>query len=744
MNLSKHKFSIPQFQLLNKNLNFCPTPGNYNTSTLKNDIKKFTRNIKLRAHFATPDDQQTNNEPTRKEFYIKKPNSTWEPPNTHHTVKTFIEAINNDIEKLPDRESKKKYNLTKSERLALDQLQQRTDIIITNADKGGAVVIQDTDEYIKEANRQLNDTNFYKKFDIDLTDIHCEKINRTIENFKSADLISEKTASMIKTKDPKTPKFYTMPKIHKKNNPGRPVISSINCHTANISKFVDYHLQEHVKKLPSYVKDTTDFINKISDLTIPEDSILVTMDVSSLYTNIPNNEGIESIKETLTSNKCAGTLIHVITTFLTLILTLNNFIFNGQHYLQTKGCAMGTKCAPSYANLFMGQFETKYICQKIKNKSVKYLRYIDDIFMIWTGTAKELKRFTEEINNVHHSIKFTVEYSFTNINFLDTTVYKSNNKLYTKVYKKPTDRSLYLHSNSYHPNNLKRNIPYGQALRLKKICSENDQYLKSLDALKNSFLERGYTQENLENQFRKASSKPRDDLLKYQSREKSISTVPFITTYHKQLPDIRSTITKHWNLLQITQNLKQVFQNPPVYGFRRNKNLRDIIGQTTLKNNRVVRKNKHLSPGKCTPCRTRNNNLCCKQVLSTSTFKSQQTQEVFKIFHKTNCRSNFVIYLMECKKCKIQYVGKTDNQFNIRLNNHRHGANNPTEDTIPAQKHFSVNHNFNNDAQFTIIEQIKDQSKSPEEKRAILLQRENFWITKLKTLTPHGFNQELN
>ena len=90
-----------------------------------------------------------------------------------------------------------------------------------------------------------------------------------------------------------------------------------------------------------------------------------------------------------------------------------------------------------------------------------------------------------------------------------------------------------------------------------------------------------------------------------------------------------------------------------------------------------------------------------------------------------------------------QNVGKTD-QFNIRLNSHHHGANNPTEDTIPAQEHFNINHNFNKDAQFTIIKQIKDQSKSPEEKGAILLQRENFWITKLKTLTPHGFNQELN
>ena len=66
--------------------------------------------------------------------------------------------------------------------------------------------------------------------------------------------------------EPKTPKFYTLPKIHKPNNPGRPVISSINCHTAKISQFVDYHLQDAVTKLPSYIKDTTDFINKIKDV----------------------------------------------------------------------------------------------------------------------------------------------------------------------------------------------------------------------------------------------------------------------------------------------------------------------------------------------------------------------------------------------------------------------------------------------------------------------------------------------
>ena len=123
----------------------------------------------------------------------------------------------------------------------------------------------------------------------------------------------------------------------------------------------------------------------------------------------------------------------------------------------------------SYANLCIGKFEKKYIYNRIKNKSKLYLRFIDDIFMIWTASKEGLLNFIQEINQVHQSIKFTVEYSENFINFLDTTVYISNNRLFTKVYKKPTDRSLYLHKHSYHPENLKRNIPYGQALKLRKV-----------------------------------------------------------------------------------------------------------------------------------------------------------------------------------------------------------------------------------------------------------------------------------
>ena len=701
-------------------------------------MNNFARKIKLRAHFGS---DNTENENVQKPFYIKKNNNQWMPSNPHHTVKTFIEAMENELDNQERTSSKRKYNLTKDERKALNNFRIREDIVITNADKGGAVVIQDVKDYINEALRQLNDETFYKKCDQDLTEKHNKRIQNIIESLRKSKLIDDKTADMLTETQPKTPKFYTTPKIHKPNNPGRPVISSINCHTARISQYIDYHLQDHAKRLSSYIKDTTDFINKTKDLEIPTGSILVTMDVSALYTNIPNNEGITSIRQSLIKENSSIKHMTVILTFLRLILTLNNFKFNDKHYLQTKGCAMGTKCAPTYASIFMGDFEKREIYPRTKNKILKYLRFIDDIFLIWTAPLNELEDFFRIINTVHPSISFTTEHSQSHINYLDTTVSIQNNRLEYKIFKKPTDRSLYLHNTSYHPNNLKNNIPYGQALRLKKICTNHDEYNKSLFKMKEAFLKRGYQNEHLDKQFDKVKTKNRDDLLKYNTSEKQ-QRIAFITTYNKNLPPIRNMIEKHWNILKINDKFKDTFKTPPVIAYRRNKNLRDLLGQTTISNNKVSRC-KPNNNGKCKPCLTRTGNLCCKQVSSTNTFTSNQTKRSYQIYHNVNCKSSFIIYLLECRQCKTQYIGKSENPFNQRLNNHRSNAYKPRPETIPACKHFNQpNHDFNKDAKFTIIEQIK--RNETEKRKRIILQRENFWIKELKTLTPHGMNQELN
>ena len=214
--------------------------------------------------------------------------------------------------------------------------------------------------------------------------------------------------------------------------------------------------------------------------------------MKSLYTNIPNQEGIEAINSYLKdSNK--GNLTNVITAFLTLTLTLNNFKFNDQHFIQLNGVSMGTKCAPTYATLFMGKFEETHILPSIQENILQYNRYIDDIFFIWFGTEVDLIKATDHLNGIHPTIKFDIKYSREKMNFLDTTIIiTKENKLKTTIYNKPTDEKSYLHAKSYHPESTKKAIPYSQSLRLKRICSDDLDYDENNKILLNKLVEHGY------------------------------------------------------------------------------------------------------------------------------------------------------------------------------------------------------------------------------------------------------------
>ena len=104
----------------------------------------------------------------------------------------------------------------------------------------------------------------------------------------------------------------------------------------------------------------------------------------------------------------------------------------------------------------------------------------------------------------------------------------------------------------------------------------------------------------------------------------------------------------------------------------------------------------------------------------------------------------YVIYLLECILCKIQYVGMSETSFNIRLNNHRKDIKKPN--ATEACKNFNNNeHTFSKHGKFIIIEQLRNINTTPTETLKLRLrERENFWIKKLKTLTPYDLNQELN
>ena len=135
---------------------------------------------------------------------------------------------------------------------------------------------------------------------------------------------------------------------------------------------------------------------------------------------------------------------------------------------------MGTICAPPYANIFMAYFEEKFICSLIRNATTLYLRYIDDIILIWTKSANELLTFFEKLNQQHPSIKFEMKYSKDKIEFLNTLIYKhKNNNIQTTLSKKPTDRQNYVHSKSAHPFSLKKKHCISPSITSKTNLSNN-------------------------------------------------------------------------------------------------------------------------------------------------------------------------------------------------------------------------------------------------------------------------------
>ena len=139
-------------------------------------------------------------------------------------------------------------------------------------------------------------------------------------------------------------------------------------------------------------------------------------------------------------------------------------------------------------------------------------------------------------------------------------------------------------------------------------------------------------------------------------------------------------IQKHWNLLEINESLKEIFTCQSITAFRQNKNLKELIGSNKFeKNTTKKRQIQKLKPGKYSPCLKIIRSLCCKQVRKTTTFKSQQTKKIYKIFHNVNCASSYVIYLMECILCNQQYLRKSEINFNIRLNNYQRDVKKSTQ-----------------------------------------------------------------
>ena len=219
----------------------------------------------------------------------------------------------------------------------MENLRGYDDIVIKQADKGSAVVVIDREKYIDEAMRQLNDREVYIPLHSDPTAAMTKKINVRINKLRDDGYISDSTLQyLLINSDARAGRFYLLPKIHKTNCPGRPVISGCNTPTEKISAFADHQLKPLVPQMSSYVKGTNDFLKKLKDMDeFPEGAILVTIDVVGLYPHIPHNEGLEAIRKILNTRTNQAIPTDDIVNLAELVLRNNNFEFDGKHFYKS-------------------------------------------------------------------------------------------------------------------------------------------------------------------------------------------------------------------------------------------------------------------------------------------------------------------------------------------------------------------------------------------------------------------------
>ena len=197
--------------------------------------------------------------------------------------------------------------------------------------------------------------------------------------------------------------------------------------------------------------------------------------------------------------------------------------------------------------------------------------------MLWHHGEKALKKFLEILNFYHPTIKFTANYSWEKICFLDVEVIKKGNQLVTDLYIKPTDTQQYLHASSCHVFHPKKSTPYSHALRLNRICSENSFFDKRCNDLEIWLKGRGYSDKLVRKQILKARKLSRAELLNSQRKKENEDKIILDITYHSSLAQLKVIMTRIHLLLTPDNEHNKMFKDIPIIGFCRAKSLKDIL-----------------------------------------------------------------------------------------------------------------------------------------------------------------------
>ncbi len=487
----------------------------------------------------------------------------------------------------------------------------------------------------------------------------------------------------------------------------RPIVAGPVCPTSRLSHIIDEIIKPLVPQTTSYIRDDIDFLTKIErELPNGDQCQLVSFDVESLYTTIDHDLGIEAVKYWVEKKgdmlpgrfTCA-----FICDAINIILKNNVFFFNDQYYEQINGTAMGTKVAPSYANLTMAFLEEnmyekcldKYdepVANYIKDQ---WKRYLDDCYILWKSSGGDLQQFHDLLQGLHPKIRFTRESSEEQLPFLDILMKAKSNEITTSVYYKPTDSHQYFTFNSCHPRHTKLNIPYSQARRLCTIIDDKDELNSRLTEMSNFFSERGYPAGIIKMGIEKAKSISQAELRR--TREKTVdeNVIAMVTTHNPTNPEIQDVINTALGILNSDEKMHNIFKNTKIIRSRRQPpNLKHILTRARFDGG----EEQINGVFKCKEPRCGN----CTYIKECTEIKFKNSGKPFQIRSKLSCTTENVIYLMICNGCSGEYIGETSLQLRRRMTLHRQHIRDPSVRKLNVSAHIDrCAHNL--DIKFQVI-----------------------------------------
>ena len=186
------------------------------------------------------------------------------------------------------------HNLNKEEQQALRSLRNNPDIIFKAADKGNGIVIENLSDYLKNGLEHLSDVKIYKPLTLPADPTQCiaTEINKSTDSLHEAGYLDTTTKTFLTLPDKvHTQRIYFLKKIHKTPFGIRPIVSGVNGPTEKISAYLDHFLKTTLSNIPALLNNTQELTNILDNTTIPSNTLLVTIDVSNLYLNIPQDEG---------------------------------------------------------------------------------------------------------------------------------------------------------------------------------------------------------------------------------------------------------------------------------------------------------------------------------------------------------------------------------------------------------------------------------------------------------------------